>query len=285
MSVKEINSDEDFSSVVRQAAGKMILIDFSASWCGPCKAIAPVLNELAAKHADLVFLKVDVDKCPQTARIYNISAMPTFVFEKDGKVIETFKGANPATLREKVESVSNMAATAVNIGGSEFVDLAQFITEKSCLNEDEEHPFKWVFEDDEHLYLESDCDEELLMSFSFSQQVKLHSIKIKAPDDGTGPKELKLYINQPSNMDFDGARDGKAIQEITLTKDDISGGDPVKLKYVKLQAVNNVTLFVKSNQGDEDTTKIQNIVFYGKTVSTTNMSQFQRVAGKAGESH
>jgi len=285
MAVKSINTDEDFVRTVQQAAGKMIVIDFSATWCGPCKAIAPVLNELAAQYTELEFLKVDVDKCPQTARIYNITAMPTFVFEKDGKTIETLKGANPAALKEKVESVSNMSATAVNIGGSEFVDLAQFITEKSCLNEDEDHPFKWVFEDDEHLYLESDCDEELLMSFTFNQQVKLHSIKIKAPDDGTGPKEMKLYINQPSNMDFDGARDGNAIQEINLTKDDIAGDNPVKLKYVKLQAVNNVTLFVKSNQGDEDTTKIQNIVFYGKTVSTTNMSQFQRVAGKAGESH
>lgn len=283
--VNIVKSDAEFDQVKMSAGNKLLAIAFSAKWCGPCNQIAPKFNQLSVQFGDIVFVKVDVDICKTTAALYNISSMPTFVFEKDGKVLDTLKGANPAALTTKIESIYNTMGTSTTIMGGEMVELGQFMVQKSCLNEDEEHPISAVFEDNES-FLESDCDPELLMTFTFSQMIKLHSIKVKAPDDGSAPKAMKLYINQPSLMDFDGARDGNALQEIEFSKEDIVEGTIIPLKYVKLQAVNSITLFFGTNQGNEDTTKIQNIVLYGKPAShTTNMRDFQRVSGKAGEAH
>ena len=165
-----------------------------------------------------------------------------------------------------------------------MIDLTGYITEKTCLNESEDHTLMNIFEDNDS-YLESDCDAELLMTFTFNQMIKLHSIKVKGFDDGSGPKSMKLFINQPSLLDFDGARDGKALQVIEFSEADIQEAKVIPLKYVKLQAVNSVTLFFPNNHGDDDITKIQKLVLYGKRVNTTNMKDFQRVSGKAGEAH
>lgn len=83
-----------------EAAGdKLVVIDFFATWCGPCKMIAPKLEAFADNMPDdLVVLKVDVDECEDLAQEYNISSMPTFVFVKNSAKIEQFSGANVASL-------------------------------------------------------------------------------------------------------------------------------------------------------------------------------------------
>lgn len=94
------------------------------------------------------------------------------------------------------------------------VDLATFITKAQCecLNESDEHNFSQCLTDDDG-YLESDCDEQLILSIAFSQAVKIHSLKIKAPND-KGPKNIKLYINQPRTIDFDMADSNTSIQDL-----------------------------------------------------------------------
>ena len=63
------------------------MIDFFATWCGPCKMIAPKIEQMAGEMANVVFLKVDVDEAEDVAQEYNISAMPTFVFLKNGQKV------------------------------------------------------------------------------------------------------------------------------------------------------------------------------------------------------
>lgn len=77
----------DFTSQVKAAGGKLILIDFHALWCGPCKMIAPELAKMAVENPDVVFLKVDVDEVDELAQEYGISAMPTFIFLKNGEKV------------------------------------------------------------------------------------------------------------------------------------------------------------------------------------------------------
>jgi len=83
-----------------------VVIDFTASWCGPCKLIAPFYAELSdseeVKQLGVVFLKVDVDENADTAQEYNVSAMPTFIFVKNGEVVDRLMGANAARLQEMV---------------------------------------------------------------------------------------------------------------------------------------------------------------------------------------
>lgn len=69
-----------------------------------------------------------------------------------------------------------------------------------------------------------------------------------------------------------------------LTPSDLEG-NPVPLKFVKFQSVQNIQLFIKDNQSGDEVTQINHLAFYGSPISTTNMGEFKRVAGKKGESH
>ncbi|RLM86801.1 hypothetical protein C2845_PM04G04550 [Panicum miliaceum] len=99
------HTKEEFDTQMRKAkdAGKLVIIDFTASWCGPCRFIAPVFVEYAKKFPGAVFLKVDVDELKEVAGEYEIEAMPTFLFIKDGKKIDTFVGARKDNLQASIE--------------------------------------------------------------------------------------------------------------------------------------------------------------------------------------
>jgi len=76
---------------------QLVLIDLWAPWCGPCKMVAPVLEQLAAKYAGRIkVVKVNVDDNPRTAQTYDARSIPTLVFAQDGKTVERIIGAQPA---------------------------------------------------------------------------------------------------------------------------------------------------------------------------------------------
>ncbi|MBA0739377.1 hypothetical protein Gogos_012655 [Gossypium gossypioides] len=82
---------------------KLMVIDFSASWCGPCKFMEPFLNEMAAKFTEVEFVKLDVDELPDVAQEFGVQAMPTFVLVKQGKEVDRVVGAQKNELEKKVE--------------------------------------------------------------------------------------------------------------------------------------------------------------------------------------
>ena len=86
---------------------KPVLVDFFATWCGPCKTMAPVLKELANEMKDqAVILKVDVDKNPAASQAYNVRGVPTFVIFKGGKEVWRRSGAIPKQmLRAALEAL------------------------------------------------------------------------------------------------------------------------------------------------------------------------------------
>ncbi|GAA5995993.1 uncharacterized protein JCM10292_004878 [Rhodotorula paludigena] len=100
----DINAVSEWNTALRSATadGQTVIVDFWATWCGPCKAIAPVYDNLAKQYSWVKFLRVDVDKQQAIAQKYQISAMPTFVAIKAGKVVDTLKGADPAGLNRLV---------------------------------------------------------------------------------------------------------------------------------------------------------------------------------------
>lgn len=99
--VYAVQSKQDFDDRVEGAGGKLVVVDFFATWCGPCKVIAPKLEELSVKYDDkVIVLKVDVDDCEEIAMEYKIQSMPTFIFIKCGKEIDRFSGANTENLEK-----------------------------------------------------------------------------------------------------------------------------------------------------------------------------------------
>lgn len=101
----EIN-DANFEELVLQS-DKPVLVDFWAEWCGPCRMVAPIVNEISEDYAGrLVVGKVDVDSNPGIASKFGIRNIPTILFFKDGTVVDKHVGAAPkSTLSAKVESI------------------------------------------------------------------------------------------------------------------------------------------------------------------------------------
>lgn len=87
--MKIIDSVKEFDEVI--AEGK-VLVDFFAVWCGPCKMIAPVLEEIADERDDIIIVKVDVDETPDLARRYGIMSIPTLLLFKDGQLVSKTMG-------------------------------------------------------------------------------------------------------------------------------------------------------------------------------------------------
>jgi len=99
--VKQITNLADLEKAFKEAGKKAVLIDFFATWCGPCKVIAPELEKFSSKYPNMVVLKVDVDEAEEVALKYDISAMPTFKVFVEGKEVDMVLGANT----EKVEAL------------------------------------------------------------------------------------------------------------------------------------------------------------------------------------
>ena len=98
MAAIAVNSD-NFQKVVLES-DKPVLVDFWASWCGPCKMHSPVVEELAAAHPEIAVAKVNVDENPELAMVYRISAIPALILFRDGKVAKQSVGYQP---REALE--------------------------------------------------------------------------------------------------------------------------------------------------------------------------------------
>ncbi len=88
-------TDASFASEVEQA-DSLVLVDFWAAWCGPCRAVAPILEDLAGEYDGKVKVtKLDVDSNPQITMQFNVRSIPSVLFFKDGKHVDTVVGAQP----------------------------------------------------------------------------------------------------------------------------------------------------------------------------------------------
>ena len=101
--VKEINAEE-YSEILNST--NPVVIDFHATWCGPCKVLSPILEELDDEIDGVEFVKLDVDQHPQIAGQNQVMGVPTVVILKDGEVKDRFVGVQPKeVIKEKITSI------------------------------------------------------------------------------------------------------------------------------------------------------------------------------------
>ncbi|GAA6063285.1 hypothetical protein JCM10212_004667 [Sporobolomyces blumeae] len=124
--VTHLNSLPELNSLLASNKSRLVVIDFHATWCGPCHAIAPVFDKLAQEHkATTTFAKVDVDKASDISRAYQVRAMPTFVFVRNERKVGELKGADPKALEAMIRQHSTSAGPAP---GSTFPGQGQTLS-------------------------------------------------------------------------------------------------------------------------------------------------------------
>ena len=100
---------DDFDSEVLQS-DQPVLVDFWAEWCGPCHAIAPVLDQIAEERSDLRIVKLNIDEEPSIAQRYGVMSIPTLILFKDGEPQAAAVGAMPKSMLEERLGLAEAAA-------------------------------------------------------------------------------------------------------------------------------------------------------------------------------
>ncbi|KAJ7184084.1 DUF1000-domain-containing protein [Mycena filopes] len=162
-------------------------------------------------------------------------------------------------------------ATKDDISLLEHMDFQQV----NCLNESTEHPFSSIVADKvlntSAKYLLSDADEQLLLHIPLHQTCRVRSLIIKSSGP-QAPKRVKLFVNRQSSLGFDDvqeAEEPEATQVLDISEEDVTNGRPIPLRFVRFQTVTSLHIFVFSNQGEVDVTRIDVVDLLGVTAETT----------------
>ncbi|EEP77611.1 conserved hypothetical protein [Uncinocarpus reesii 1704] len=227
-----IASSEQFFQLL--TSSKILVADFYADWCGPCKTIAPVYEQLSARFSrpnEVTFTKVNVDQQQEISGAFSVTAMPTFLIFKDGDLVKTIKGANAQGLTSAVAEFAtaseggNAAADsessetgAMWLGAAtpkSYQDITENVEVKDIdlLNCDNDiAPGRVLFgksqpsalrpkakEEGKPDWVESDADEQLMLFMPFQASLKIHSLHITSLPPKDGDDEVPM---RPKTIKF-----------------------------------------------------------------------------------
>jgi len=111
MSVKDVTKQAEYDELTKSG---IAIVDFSATWCGPCKRIEPIFKDLAKKNPEMTFIHVDIDEASESLPnvLNDISSVPTFYFYNDGKKVDSLTGGNSNRLKQLVDKLKGTASNS-----------------------------------------------------------------------------------------------------------------------------------------------------------------------------
>ncbi|KAG9676544.1 DUF1000-domain-containing protein, partial [Aureobasidium melanogenum] len=318
--IVHIESPQQFSSLL--SSSRIVVTDFYADWCGPCKAIAPFYEQLAnslSRPNHITFTKVNTDNQKDIAQTYNITAMPTFMVFKNGRETQRIRGADPKALDAAVKSLASEAESSGDAssssssgtwigaslprGYSDITDSVDLLNLDFLNVDSEAGNARTVFNTAQPSaiskssssagkdWIESDTDEQLMMYMPFQSSLKVHSIHItsfptEGDDDIVRPRTLKLYTNKSNVLSFDEAESIPSTQDITLQESDWdakTGTARLDLRFVKFQNVTSLVIFVSEGEGEGEKTRIDRIRIIGETGEKRAMGKLEKIGDEQGE--
>jgi len=280
--------------------GKIVALYFSAHWCPPCRQFTPLLAQTydtlvkAERPFEIVFISSDQEQTqfdsyfatmpwkslPYTDRLrknaisekFNVKGIPTLiVLGPDGEVVSS--EARNEVAKSNAKAFETWATTANLEGFSSSTSggpAPEAVGNVECLNEKKKGSCKEIVKTSAtETTLESDSDEQLLLTIHFMSDAKLTEINISAPTDGRAPSKIHLFLNLP-NMDFSNAEREKPTQVLEFKAEDFVDSDgkgkgtaKVNLQFVKFQKVSSLTFFVLGNVGGGEVTAVSGIHCFG----------------------
>jgi len=296
----EIKSLSQFHSL--QKSSSLLIIDFHATWCGPCKVISPVFERLSKPHdtpsTSIIFAKCDVDKAQPVAQECGITAMPTFQFFKGGKKVDEVRGADPPQLTTKIQyytteaakEVPKASAAGASSSGSGNKDsksgsLRSLIdVEKSrLLGTSMLSNIRNVLSPPPTGYAIASAtnSSKLLLYLVFKETVDISQLKLTIVKDGKNNAPARIQLGADALVQFTKDKDGveandlsmvsvsktEKSQAINVFSDEYSHGvAELKLKASKFSGVKSLMIRVDANLSGEDgtVTKIGEMDLIGK---------------------
>lgn len=285
--MQEIKSLSQFNKL---KASSLLIVDFYATWCGPCKVISPVFDRLAKQHESstfIVFAQCDVDKAKDVAQACGITAMPTFQFFKGGNKVDEVKGADVQQLTTKIGYYTDAAikenGQGSNAGASSSSQKAAAggttpgslrssidVTTSKLFGASNLSSVRNIASPPPAGYaVASASGPKLLIHITFTTPVSPSTLKITTAKDSlsNGPSRLQIGTNVPvrtvkspegiesNDLDMEALSKAEDSQAFNVYSDEYNNGTAeLKFKASKFTSIKSLTIRVDANLSGESTT-------------------------------